>query len=137
MTNTTPPSTALGRSVSRLVRNSSTTSVTATTVRFATCVRPFCPSRIWVLVGDPFTTNVPLRPAARLDAASPMMSRFTSARSPCLAAKLREVAALWAMMMMKHAKAVESTAGTLVHEIPVGSPIGGNPPWIAPMTSTP
>ena len=47
---------------------------------FASWVRPFCSSRISVLVGLPLTTNVPLSPAAMLAPLSPTMSRFTSTR---------------------------------------------------------
>ena len=66
-----------------------------------------------------------------------MMSRFTSARSPCFIAKLREVAALWAMISTKQANAVDTTAGMSSQVMPTGSPIGGRPPFIAPTTSTP
>ena len=106
-------------------------------VMLATCVRPFCSSRIWVLVGLPLTTNVPLRPAARLAPLSPTMSRFTSTRWPCFIAKLREVAALWAMMSTKQEKAIPSTLGMSLQVMPSGSPIGGNPPVTEPTTATP
>ena len=72
----------------------------------ATWVRPFCSSRIWVLVGLPLTTKVPVRPAAKLAPLSPTMSRFTSTRWPCFIAKLREVAALWAMISTKQENAI-------------------------------
>jgi hypothetical protein len=43
----------------------------------------------------------PDRPAVKLAAESPTMSRFTSTLWPCFMAKLREVAALCAMIRMK------------------------------------
>ena len=49
-------------------------------VMLASWVLPRCSSRICVFVGLPFTTNVPLRPAARLAPARPTMSRLMSAR---------------------------------------------------------
>ncbi len=91
---TIPANVASGMFVSNPVANTVKTSATAAIVRFATCVRPPALSRIWVLVGLPFTTKVPDSPAARFAPDRPRMSRFTSTRSPCLAAKLREVAAL-------------------------------------------
>ena len=81
-------------------------------VALATWVLPFCSSRICVLVGLPLTTKVPLRPAAMLAPLRPTMSRLTSTRWPCRVAKLREVAALWAMMRTKHEKATPSSCGT-------------------------
>ena len=135
--NTIAASTAVGMSVSPLVKNSTTTRTTSDMVRFATWVRPLCSSRIWVLVGLPFTTKVPLSPAARLAPARPTMSRFTSTRWLCFIAKLREVAALWAMMRTKQEKAIPRTLGTSLQVIPSGSPIGGNPPCTAPTTATP
>ena len=65
------------------------------------------------------------------------MSRFTSTRSPCFIAKLREVAALCAMIRTKQEKAMPSTLGTSPHEMPAGSPIGGKPPLTEPTTATP
>ena len=88
------------------MKNSATSSTIADIVRLASWVRPFCSSRIWVLVGLPLTTKVPDRPAAKLAPASPTMSRFTSTLWPCFIAKLREVAALWAMIRMKQEKAI-------------------------------
>ena len=74
---------------------------------FATWVVPPCSSRIWVLVGLPLTTNVPAsgRPRA-LAPARPTMSRLTSTRSPCFIAKLRDVAALCAMIRTKQENAI-------------------------------
>ena len=109
--NTIAASTALGMSVSNPVRNSTTTSTTSDIVMLATWVRPFCSSRIWVLVGLPFTTKVPVSPAARLAPLRPTMSRLTSTRWLCFIAKLREVAALWAMISTKQAKAIPRTFG--------------------------
>ena len=106
-------------------------------VMLASWDRPRCSSRIWVLVGLPLTTNVPLRPAAMFAPNSPTRSRFTSTRSLCLAAKLREVAALWATISTKQLKATPSTLGTSLHTSPDGIPIGGNPPCTAPTTVTP
>ncbi len=106
--NTIPASTAFGMVERMLVKNRTTSRTMTDIVRFASCVRPFCSSRIWVLVGLPFTTNVPLSPAAKLAPDSPMMSRFTSTGWPCFMAKLREVAALWAMMSTKQEKAIPS-----------------------------
>ena len=80
-------------------------------VMLATWVLPFCSSRIWVLVGLPLTTKVPLRPAAMLAPLSPTMSRLMSTRSPCRVAKLREVAALWAMIRTKQENATPSQTG--------------------------
>ena len=65
------------------------------------------------------------------------MSRLTSTRWPCFMAKLRDVAALWAMIRTKQEKAMPSTFGMSLQVIPSGSPIGGNPPWTAPTTATP
>ena len=109
MRNTIAARTAFGMSVSRPVRNSTTTRTTSDMVMFATWVRPFCSSRIWVLVGLPFTTNVPVSPAAKLAALSPTMSRLMSTRWLCRMAKLREVAALWAMISTKQENAIPST----------------------------
>ena len=128
MRNTIAPSTALGMSVSTPVRNSTTMRTTTDMVMLAIWVRPFCSSRIWVLVGLPFTTKVPLSPAAKLAPLSPTRSRLTSTRWPCLIAKLREVAALWAMIRTKQEKAIPSTLGTSLQVIPAGSPMGGKPP---------
>ena len=93
-------------------------------VMLAIWVRPFCSSRIWVLVGLPFTTKVPVSPAAKLAPLSPTMSRLTSTRWPCFIAKLREVAALWAMIRTKHEKAMPITLGTSLKVIPVRQPDG-------------
>ncbi len=89
------------------------------------------------MVGLPLTTNVPDRPAAMLAPERPRMSRFTSTRSPCLAAKLREVAALWATMSTKHENATASTFTASLHDTPCGNPIGGGPEGTAPTTATP
>ena len=62
--NTTAASTALGMYWSGSVRNSSTTSTTAAVVSCDTWLRPPALSTIWVLVGLPLTTKVPVRPAA-------------------------------------------------------------------------
>ena len=133
--NTMPARTAVGMSVSRLVRNSTNSRATAAMVMLATWVRPFWPSRISVLVGLPLTTKVPDRPAAKLAPLRPTRSRLMSTRSPCLAAKLREVAALWATMRTKQAKAIEAALTTSFHPKPPGRPIGGKPPSREPTTA--
>jgi len=94
------PRTDVGMSVSTVVKKSTTSRTMPDMVRLASWVRPFCSSRIWVLVGLPLTTKVPDIPAARFAPASPAMSRFTSTFWPCFIAKLQEVAALWAMITM-------------------------------------
>ena len=48
------------------------------------------------------------------------MSRLTSTRSPCFIAKLREVAALWAMISTKQENATASTLGTSLQVMPGG-----------------
>ena len=73
-----PASTALGMFVRTAVKNRTTSSTISDIVRFASCVRPFCSSRICVLVGLPLTTNVPLSPAAKFAPDRPTMSRLTS-----------------------------------------------------------
>ena len=93
-------------SVSSAVKNSATSSTTADIVMLASWVRPFCSSRIWVLVGLPLTTKVPVSPAAKFAPDSPTMSRLTSTLSPCFIAKLRDVAALWAMIRTKQENAI-------------------------------
>ncbi len=55
----------------------------------------------------------------------------------CFIAKLRDVAALWAMISTKHDTAIPSTVGTSLQVIPSGRPIGGNPPCTGPTTATP
>ena len=137
MRNTIAASTALGMSVSSPVRNSTTTRTTSDMVMLATWVRPFCSSRICVLVGLPFTTNVPVSPAARLAPLRPTRSRFTSTRWPCFIAKLRDVAALCAMIRTKQDTAIPRTFGMSLHAIPSGSPTGGKPPCTEPTTATP
>ncbi len=137
MRKTMAPSTALGMSVRPPVRNSRTTRTTTDIVMLATCVLPCWPSRIWVLVGLPLTTKVPLSPAATFAPLSPMRSWLTSTRSPCRDAKLLDVAALWAMMRTKHEKATPARPGMSDQPTPCGRPIGGKPPWTVPMTATP
>jgi len=137
MRNTIAPRTALGMSVSTAVKNIATSSTIADMVRLASWVRPLCSSRIWVLVGLPLTTKVPDRPAAKLAAESPTMSRFTSALWPCFMAKLREVAALCAMIRMKQENAITVHVAQLFRSMPLGRPIGGKPPCTAPTTATP
>ena len=137
MRNTIAASTAFGMSVSSPVRNRTTTRTTSDMVMLATWVRPFCSSRIWVLVGLPLTTKVPVSPAARLAPLRPTMSRFTSTRWPCFIAKLRDVAALWAMISTKQDTAIPRTFGMSLQVMPSGSPIGGKPPCTAPTTATP
>ena len=122
MRNTIAASTALGMSVSSPVRNSTTMSTTSDIVMLATWVRPFCSSRIWVLVGLPFTTKVPVSPAAKLAPLSPTMSRLTSTRWPCFIAKLREVAALWAMIRTKQEKAMPEDLGDVAPGDPLRQP---------------
>ena len=80
-------------------------------VMLATWVLPFCSSRIWVFVGLPLTTNVPDSPAARFAPLSPTMSRLMSTRWPCRVAKLREVAALCAMIRTKQENATPEHLG--------------------------
>ena len=60
-----------------------------------------------------------------------------STRSPFLAAKLREVAALWATISTKQAKAMDDALATSDQPSPVGNPNGGNPPVRDPITATP
>ena len=137
MRKTIAPRTARGISVSTLVKNSATRSTIADIVRLASCVRPFCSSRISVLVGLPLTTKVPDSPATKLAPDSPRMSRFTSTLWPCFIAKLREVAALWAMMRMQQEKAIAAQVAKLSRSIPSGRPIVGKPPFTDPTTATP
>ena len=139
MRNTIAPRVALGMSVSTLVKNSTTSSTITDMVRFATCVLPFWLSRIWVFVGLPFTTNVPVRPAARLAPPSPTMSRFTSTGSPCFIAKLREVAADCATMRIRQENAIRAIPANWADQsMPLGIPSGcGKPPDTAPTTVTP
>src|SRR6476620_9069108 len=99
--NTTVESTASGMYWSGLVRNSSTTSTTPAQVSDASWLRPPAPSTICVLVGLPLTTKVPDTPAAALARPRPTRSTSSLNRSPYLAAKAREVAALWARITMK------------------------------------
>ena len=136
-----PASTALGMLASTLVKNMVKSRTMMDIVRLASWVRPFCSSRIWVLVGLPLTTNVPLRPAAKLAPDSPTMSRLMSTGSPCFIAKLREVAALCAMMRTKQEKAMPMIVAALAvmsdMVMPCGRPIGGKPPCTAPTTATP
>ena len=135
--NTMPASVASGMLVSRLVRNSANSRTTADMVMFDTCDRPPFSSRIWVLVGLPLTTKVPESPAAKSAADSPTMSRLMSTRSPCLAAKLREVAALWATIRTKQEKATPNTSTASLRVTPCGRPNGGGPAGTAPTTATP
>ena len=65
------------------------------------------------------------------------MSRLMSTRWPCFIAKLREVAALCAMIRKKHDSATPITAGMSVRLMPCGRPIGGRPPCTGPITATP
>ena len=81
---TMAPSTALGMSVSRPLKNSTTTSTIPDMVMLASCVRPFCPSRIWVLVGLPFTTKVPVSPAAMFAPLRPRMCQRSLTRKRSL-----------------------------------------------------
>jgi hypothetical protein len=91
---TTAARTAFGRYCSGFVRNSSTSATTAAVVSWATCVWLRASSTISVFVGLPFTTKVPLNPAARLAALKPTRSSFSTKRSLYLTAYAREVAAL-------------------------------------------
>ena len=86
MRNTTDASTAVGRYWSGTVRNSSTMTTTAPVVSCATWLVPPAPSTIWVLVGLPLTTNVPVSPAARLAPLSPTRSTSSLNASSYLAA---------------------------------------------------
>src|SRR4051794_30050461 len=52
-------------------------------------------------------------------------------------AKLRDVAALWAMIRMKQETAIPKQAANSWMSMPCGSPIGGNPPVTEPTTATP
>ncbi len=65
------------------------------------------------------------------------MSRLMLTELPCRKAKLREVAALWAMISTKQDSAVGSTLGTSDQEMPDGRPIGGKPPATVPTIATP
>ena len=89
------------------------------------------------MVGLPLTTKVPVSPAAKLAPLRPTRSRLMSTRSPCLAAKLRDVAALWATISTKQANAIEAALTTSLTPRPPGSPTGGNPPVREPTTETP
>ena len=80
---------------------SSTTRASALVVSEATWLRPPASSTIWVLVGLPFTTKVPVNAAAMLPAPSPIRSVSVPNGSPYLAAYARAVAALWARMTRK------------------------------------
>ena len=103
----------------------------------ATCVRPFCSSRISVLVGLPLTTNVPVSAAAMLAPLSPTNVAVDVDALTVLRAKLREVAALCATMRTKHEKAMPITLGTSPQAMPWGRPTGGKPPCTAPTIATP
>ena len=78
MRKTTAERTAFGMYDSGPVRKSRTTTTMAAVVSWAIWLRPPAPSTISVLVGQPFTTNVPLIPAARLPRPRPMRSTFSS-----------------------------------------------------------
>ena len=65
------------------------------------------------------------------------MSLLMSTRSLCFIAKLRDVAALWAMIRKKHESATPITVGMSVRSMPCGSPMGGIPPCTGPITATP
>src|SRR5947199_8182377 len=90
-------------------------------------LRPPAPSTIWVLVGLPFTTNVPDKPAPTLARVSPTRSLFSLKRSLYLAAYALDVAALWARMTRKQEKAVGMSGGTLLQVTPCGRPNAGSP----------
>ena len=60
----------------------------------ASWLRPPALSTIWVLVGLPFTTNVPVNPAETFASPRPTRSTFSSNWSWYFAAYAREVAAL-------------------------------------------
>ena len=132
-----PARTDLGMSVRSAVKNRTTRSTTQAMVKLASCVRPFSSSRIWVLVGLPLTTKVPLSPAAKFAPDSPTMSRLTSTFWPFFMAKLREVAALWAMISTKQENAMPMQIPMFAMLMPCGSPIGGKPPWTDPTMATP
>ena len=65
------------------------------------------------------------------------MSRLTSTLWPCFIAKLREVAALCAMIRMTQENAIAVQVSQLSRSIPLGRPIGGKPLSTDPTTATP
>ena len=81
ITNTTLASAQFGRYSSGLVANRITMRTTPAVVSIASWLRPPAPSTISVLVGLPFTTNVPPKPATMFAAPSARTSRFSSTRS--------------------------------------------------------
>ena len=92
----------------------------------ASWLRPPALSTIWVLVGLPFTTNVPVNAAAMLPAPSPVRSVSVPNGSPYLAAYARAVAALCARMTMKIDAEVPSSARVSCSPR-AGSPKAGSP----------
>ena len=136
MRNTTDASTADGMNCSGSVRKSSTTSTMAAVVRLASWLRPPAPSTIWVLVGLPLTTKVPLRPAPALARPSPTRSTFSSNGSSYFAAYAREVAALWASTTTKMAPPVPSRP-TNCGQVTEGNPKLGRPLGTTPSVATP
>ncbi len=92
--NTTVDSTASGMYCSGAVSHSSTIATMATVTTEANCDFPPAPSTIWVFVGLPLTTNVPVKAAPRFAAPRPTRSTFSSNLSLYFAAYALDVAAL-------------------------------------------
>ena len=76
--NTTVASTASGMYCSGAVSQSRTIATMTTVVTDASWLLPPAPSTIWVLVGLPLTTKVPVNAAPRLAAPRPTRSTFSS-----------------------------------------------------------
>ena len=137
MANTMAARTAVGIGASSRAATRTNTRAMSDITALAIWVWPFWSSRISVFVGLPLTTKVPVRPATRFAPPSPSRSRSTSTCWPCRAAKLRDVAADWATMMTKQAKAIDAALGTSPQARPAGMPSGGKPPATSPTTATP
>ena len=84
--NTTVESTADGMYWSGAVSHSRTIATMATVVTDASWLLPPAPSTIWVFVGLPLTTNVPVNAAPTFAAPRPTRSTFSSNLSLYLAA---------------------------------------------------
>ena len=86
MSKTTAARTAFGMYCRAGVRKSRTSATNPPATSCESWVLPPAPSTIWVLVGLPLTTNVPLSPAPRLATESPTRSTFSLKLSSYLAA---------------------------------------------------
>ena len=103
-----------------------------------TWLRPPPLSTISVLVGLPFTTNVPVMPAPMFAMPRPTRSTFSSKLSPYFMAYARDVAALWARITMTSEITVGSSATTFAEVMTsVGRLSEGRPPGTVPRTVTP